>query len=231
MTVDPSGCVSVSAAPFPFNLCSFLNNQPAVPKDELITETIVLDSPIGESGENEGETNLSPRLTHYMDEGIVPESPMVKSIPVPLNSDSPGAMGSQLKGIAIEMNRKLYTPLVNHTRESSSDDWRVMSGNGASSSVKRPPKYRRLRKLGEAVKRHMCPDLEENCEGILGKQERCTDLEENCKGILGKQERCADLEENCESILRKREICADRAILNEKQAVKGSRSFPFSMLP
>ncbi|KAJ3701739.1 hypothetical protein LUZ61_005444 [Rhynchospora tenuis] len=215
MTVDLSGQVLLSAIPsFPFNLCSFLNNQSTVPNDLPTTETIVLDSPsgklgqnggtdlsprlthymvegivtipndvpktdtvvldlpIGKSGENEGETDLSPRLTHYMEEGIVPESPMVKSSPFPLNIDSPKAMVSELKDIEVERNEKLYTPLVNHTRESSSEDWRVMSGSGASSSVKRPPKYRRLRKLGELVKRRVCDGSEEDCEVILNKENR-----------------------------------------------------------
>ncbi|KAJ4819037.1 ATP-dependent DNA helicase mph1 [Rhynchospora pubera] len=210
MTVGLSGHVSLSAVPsFPFNLCSFLNNQPTVPNDLVITktivlnspsgklgqnggmdlsprlthyeegivpipktETIVLDSPSDKSGENEGEKDLSPRLTHYMEEGIVPESPMVKSSTIPLNIDSSKAMVSQLKDIEVERNEKLYTPLANHTRESSSEDWRLMSGSGASSSVKRPPKYRRLRKLGELVKRRVCDGSEEECEGILNKKNR-----------------------------------------------------------
>lgn len=192
LTVDPSGHVSVSAAPsFPFNLCSFINNQPTVPKDVLITDKVVLDSLVGRLEENVGEIDLSPRLTHYMEEGIVPESPMVKSTPFPPNSNSPRAMVSELKDIEVEMNGKFYTPLINHTRESSGEDWWVMSGSGASSSVKRPPNYRRLRKLGEVVKKRVCVDLEENCKGILGQQDRC----------------------------------ADRAILNDRQVNRGSRSF------
>ncbi|KAJ4795205.1 ATP-dependent DNA helicase mph1 [Rhynchospora pubera] len=210
MTVGLSGHVSLSAVPsFPFNLCSFLNNQPTVPNDLVITETIVLDSPSGKLGQNggmdlsprlthyeegivpipkdvpktetivldspsgkSGEKDLSPRLTHYMEEGLVPESPMVKSSTFPLNIDSSKAMVSQLKDIEVERNEKLYTPLVNHTRESSSEDWRLMSGSEASSSVKRPPKYRRLRKLGELVKRRVCDGSEEECEGILNKKNR-----------------------------------------------------------
>lgn len=192
MTVDPSGHVSVLTLPsFPFNICSFLNNQTTLPKDVPMTETADLDSPSGKLGDNEGEMHLSPRLTHYMEEGIVPESPMVKSTPFPLNTDSPRVMASQLKDIEVEMNGKLYTPLVKHTRESSSEDWRVMSGSGASSSVKRPPKYRRLRKAGGVVKRRVCADLEESCEGTLRKENRL----------------------------------ADGAILNKKQADKGSKSF------
>ncbi|XP_078157349.1 DEAD/DEAH box RNA helicase family protein isoform X2 [Carex rostrata] len=176
MTVDPSGHVSVLTLPsFPFNICSFLNKQTTLPKDVPMTETADLDSPSGKLGDNEEEMHLSPRLTHYMEEGIVPESPMVKSTPFPLNTDSPRVMASQLKDIEVEMNGKLYTPLVKHTRESSSEDWRVMSGSGASSSVKRPPKYRRLRKAGEVVKRRVCADLEESCEGTLRKENRLAD--------------------------------------------------------
>ncbi|KAH7681034.1 RNA helicase protein [Dioscorea alata] len=108
-------------------------------------------------------TDLSPRLSHYIEEGIVPESPIVEQIQshkvddVICNKHGDGGYGSPSKYppsdvkmqtiVEIELEGKeagspvdveIHTPLANPMNYSSSEEWQLNSG-GVSKSLLRAP--------------------------------------------------------------------------------------------
>ncbi|KAJ3671654.1 hypothetical protein LUZ60_007733 [Juncus effusus] len=180
ITIDPSGSVSIKSVPsLPFNPSPFIHAKSPVPNkipsqntnlERENTEKEILNSESNES------MDLSPRLTLYINEGLVPESPLINEI---------------------EMSEKVTTPLINQLRESSSEDWLLRSATGASSSVQNRPKYKRLRKLGEIVKRR----LDENCEndeGIIGKENEENVLNKTRPNRDKKEKKRAFIEEEVE---------------------------------
>nr|CAD1842023.1 unnamed protein product [Ananas comosus var. bracteatus] len=151
----------------------------------------------GESRKSIGDMELSPRLTHYIEEGIVPESPMVKvshcplkvksimksaSLPLENNTDKRGMHHIQdsvhdternVDVLVSPLDGKLETPLANPRNNSSSEGWQLSSG-GASRSVQRAPKFKRLCKYGEKIKRLSCRNLEEKYDKRVQKSHRST---------------------------------------------------------
>jgi fanconi anemia group M protein len=175
------------------------------------------------------DTELSPRLTHYMEEGIVPESPVLDVSPLPkelvgavnvelvpkICSSKPLSEGMQtmtagyqkeplryekndgwLYGISelaissrhnvldqtraqaqelvCPSNVKMCTPTT-HTStnllcDSFSNDCQLKSGGNTSGSIQQAPKYRRLCKYGDKIKRVSSISLggcDDGFEGML----------------------------------------------------------------
>ncbi|KAG8091132.1 hypothetical protein GUJ93_ZPchr0011g27086 [Zizania palustris] len=159
------------------------------------------------SGQEDME--LSPRLTHYIEEGIVPESPMLEVSHKQLEADSAAnvgfvqkvnslkSQGDELRGkhrplcfeekgrsfceiskLAVsprenvldqtqanneepihlsnlKMHSPAHTPTANLLCDRFSDDWHLRSGGDTSVSVQEAPapKYRRLCKYGDKIKK------------------------------------------------------------------------------
>uniref|UniRef100_K3ZHI5 Helicase C-terminal domain-containing protein n=1 Tax=Setaria italica TaxID=4555 RepID=K3ZHI5_SETIT len=163
------------------------------------------------------DMDLSPRLTLYMEEGIVPESPVVEVSHLHLGIDGAANIGFEPKHASPELlsvgahtnlagckkgpldleknsqwisvvtelgasarqnptepsNVKICTPTKhipteNLLHDSFSGDCLLRSGGGASGSVPQAPKYRRLCKYGDKIKRvsisfDACHDGFEKC--------------------------------------------------------------------
>ncbi|XP_037421788.1 DEAD-box ATP-dependent RNA helicase FANCM-like isoform X1 [Triticum dicoccoides] len=196
------------------------------------------------SGEEDME--LSPRLTHYIEEGIVPESP-VEQLEIdsaadldfvakvisskshiqgaehnrPECSDGPLSFvregqfpagvtehhGSSRENILVQTQAetdepmcsskaKIYcspaahTPTANLLSDSMSDDWQPKSIGNTSGSVQQLPKYRRLRKCGDKIKRVSSLSLNERYNGSVGGQ---CDQMEHYVGNRRKAKRCMDI--------------------------------------
>jgi Fanconi anemia group M protein len=171
------------------------------------------------------ETELSPRLTHYIEEGIVPESPVLEvshqkletnraadvcfvskvgSSKAHTQGNGPGSHDGSLSfgekgqfpaGFTEVLGLPRYnvldqtqaeaeepsnvkicssaarTPRANLLCDSLSDDWQVKSVAGdTSGSVQQAPKYRRLCKYGEKIKRVPSMSLDERYDGYGGRQ-------------------------------------------------------------
>ncbi|KAM0842711.1 hypothetical protein ACQ4PT_058168 [Festuca glaucescens] len=171
------------------------------------------------------DTELSPRLTHYIEEGIVPESPVLEVSHQKLETDrasdvcfvpkvgyskahtqgnGPGCHDGSLSfgekgqfpaGVTEVLgltrdnvldqtqveaeepsNVKICspaarTPTANLLCDSLSDDWQVKSVAGdTSGSVQQAPKYRRLCKYGEKIKRVPSMSLNDRYDGYGGRQ-------------------------------------------------------------
>ncbi|VAI03073.1 unnamed protein product [Triticum turgidum subsp. durum] len=187
------------------------------------------------SGQEDME--LSPRLTHYIEEGIVPESPVLEVSHEQLEIDSAADLGflakvssskshiqgaqhnrpecsdgplsfaregqfpagvtehhgsSSEKNILVQTQAeteepvcsskaKIYcspaahTPTANLLCDSMSDDWQPKSVGNTSGSVQQLPKYRRLRKCGDKIKRVSSLSLNERYNGSVGEQ--CDQME------------------------------------------------------
>ncbi|VAH93986.1 unnamed protein product [Triticum turgidum subsp. durum] len=196
------------------------------------------------SGQEDME--LSPRLTHYIEEGIVPESP-VEQLEIdsaadldfvakvisskshiqgaehnrPECSDGPLSFvregqfpagvtehhGSSRENILVQTQAetdepmcsskaKIYcspaahTPTANLLSDSMSDDWQPKSIGNTSGSVQQLPKYRRLRKCGDKIKRVSSLSLNERYNGSVGGQ---CDQMEHYVGNRRKAKRCMDI--------------------------------------
>ncbi|XP_051179872.1 DEAD-box ATP-dependent RNA helicase FANCM isoform X1 [Lolium perenne] len=171
------------------------------------------------------DTELSPRLTHYIEEGIVPESPVLEASHQRLETErasdvcfvpkvdyskahtqgnGPGCHDGSLSfgekgqfpaGVTEVLgltrdnvlgqtqveaeepsNVKICspaarTPTANLLCDSLSDDWQVKSVAGdTSGSVQQAPKYRRLCKYGEKIKRVPSMSLNDRYDGCGGRQ-------------------------------------------------------------
>ncbi|XP_068662266.1 DEAD-box ATP-dependent RNA helicase FANCM isoform X3 [Aristolochia californica] len=133
------------------------------------------------------DLELSPRLTNFIEKGVVPESPIVQCQE---GNEGSGDLSHSLldshvvKNLNFEMNEKVEVgknwhekiiendgylespvvkeaiPLVHNTIDSSGENWRMSSGE-ASTSVKQEQKFKRLRKYGEIMKRLPCKVLNE----------------------------------------------------------------------
>ena len=125
------------------------------------------------------DMEFSPRLTHLIEKGIVPESPTVNSnlcptkvatssgpvetvekivSPVSPNDELP-LCSQSLRKIDIERGEK--TPVTVHSKNSSSEGWRLGSAE-ALKSVHRTPKFKRLRRHRDSLRKLPCKVLEEN---------------------------------------------------------------------
>lgn len=178
------------------------------------------------SGQEDME--LSPRLTHYIEEGIVPESPIFEVSHQPLETDSAANVGfspkvgsSKSHGLGADgqgcQNRQLSfekkgwflagitefagssranvldetqakteepmcpsnakicspaarTPTANLLCDSLSDDWQLKSVGDTSGSIQQAPKYRRLCKYGDKIKRVSSMSLDSRYDGSVGGQ-------------------------------------------------------------
>ncbi|XP_044980617.1 DEAD-box ATP-dependent RNA helicase FANCM isoform X2 [Hordeum vulgare subsp. vulgare] len=186
------------------------------------------------SGQEDME--LSPRLTHYIEEGIVPESPVLEVSHEQLEIDSAADLGfvakvssskshiqgaqrnrpecsdgplsfvregqfpagvmehhaSSRENILVQTQAKTeepmcsskakiycspasHTPTANLLCDSMSDDWQPKSVGNTSGSVQELPKYRRLRKCGDKIKRVSSLSLNERYNGSVGGQ--CDQME------------------------------------------------------
>ncbi|KAL5204525.1 hypothetical protein ABZP36_009396 [Zizania latifolia] len=174
------------------------------------------------SGQEDME--LSPRLTHYIEEGIVPESPMLEVSHKQLEADSAANVGfvqkvnslkshgDELKGkhgplsfeekgrsfceisklavsarenvldqtqanneepihlSNVKMHSPAQTPTANLLCDRFSDDWQLRSGGDTSGSVQEAPapKYRRLCKYGDKIKRVPSMSLDDTYDRTAG---------------------------------------------------------------
>ncbi|KAF0902518.1 hypothetical protein E2562_017916 [Oryza meyeriana var. granulata] len=175
----------------------------------------------GLSGQEDME--LSPRLTYYMEEGIVPESPMLevtgkqleadsatnvgfvqkvdfsrshgegaqanelKSRNGPLNFEEKGKCFAEISKLAVSpienvldqpqenkeeqthpSNVKKHGSAANLLCDSFSDDWQLGSGGDTSGPVQETPKYRRLCKYGDKIKRVSSMSLDDTYDRTAG---------------------------------------------------------------
>lgn len=181
----------------------------------------------GLSGQEDME--LSPRLTYYIEEGIVPESPMLevghkhletdsaanadfvqqkvdfskshsegakanelKSRNGPLNFEGKGQFFSEISKLAVSpgenaldqtqankeermhpSNVKIHspaahTPMANLLCDSFSDDWQLRSGGDTPGSVREAPKYKRLCKYADKIKRVSSMSLDDRYDIAAG---------------------------------------------------------------
>ncbi|KAL6658464.1 hypothetical protein ACP70R_004050 [Stipagrostis hirtigluma subsp. patula] len=165
------------------------------------------------------DMEFSPRLTHYMEEGIVPESPVPYVSPLQREIDGSVSVGSVSKSsysksigegthaiaarcpkgplnyekndprlsamtehvgslkqnVFVQTQAKIEEPVCPATAEnctprnllcdSFSDDCQLSSGGNTSGSVHRAPKYRRLCKYGDKIKRVSSISLDECHDG------------------------------------------------------------------
>uniref|UniRef100_J3N6H0 Fanconi anemia group M protein n=1 Tax=Oryza brachyantha TaxID=4533 RepID=J3N6H0_ORYBR len=173
------------------------------------------------------DMELSPRLTYYFEEGIVPESPMPEVNHKQLDADSAanvgfvqnddflkscveGAQINKLKSRneALNLEEKghffaeiskfsvspgenaldqtqankgrthpsnvkthspaAHTPTANLLCDSFSDDWQLRSGGDTSRTVQEAPKYRRLCKYGDKIKRVSSMSLDDRYDRTTG---------------------------------------------------------------
>ncbi|XP_042421902.1 DEAD-box ATP-dependent RNA helicase FANCM-like [Zingiber officinale] len=203
---------------------------------------------VGESSKNPSPMELSPRLTHFIEEGIVPESPIAKrkadnsfhasKIPedelvdmlqqkVWDHMESSSTMSHNafqrdpheftsnstnvanpigkteshnIKETDINSKRKAsaspltaeQSPMANQLTNSSTDDRQMSSG---ANSVTQAPKYRRLRKYGDKIKKLSCQNLADKYNCSVPKDTGLTTLTKsklvNChKGRKNKSKRC-----------------------------------------
>ncbi|XP_077241417.1 DEAD/DEAH box RNA helicase family protein isoform X2 [Tasmannia lanceolata] len=171
------------------------------------------------------EMELSPRLTNFIEKGIVPESPIVESrhyssimhhsaesIDSHEKNDSLGPAhlsldimkfcgGTSSKKLDSEKNemvttqtelgennlgmgkiasspiiKEIHTPLINQINNSSSEGWRMSSGE-ISPSIQQSRKFKRLRKYGDIGKRLPFNTLKEEVSGTR------SDLNKSFAGI------------------------------------------------
>ncbi|XP_064995810.1 DEAD-box ATP-dependent RNA helicase FANCM-like isoform X2 [Musa acuminata AAA Group] len=209
-------------------------SQTPVPKQNAeLTEVKIAETPgdqekditstlVGESSKIFSCVELSPRLTLFIEKGIVPESPIstckVDKVHAGLTSDESASMlqnkflvdrapsstvmlDNVLKnelpalssnspnvskllgkmdlynteGNVIDMDMKesasplvaeMQTPLINPV--TSTDEWQMSSGS-ASKTIMQAPKYRRLCKYGEKVKRQSCRTLTDKYDCCVSK--------------------------------------------------------------
>uniref|UniRef100_A0A0D9XPP5 Helicase C-terminal domain-containing protein n=1 Tax=Leersia perrieri TaxID=77586 RepID=A0A0D9XPP5_9ORYZ len=180
----------------------------------------------GLSGQEDME--LSPRLTYYIEEGIVPESPMLEVSQLQVEAKNAANVGflhkvdfskSRGKGVQVNelkcRNRQLnfeekgsffdeisalavlprenaldqpqankeerthlsndkmhspgaHTPTANLLYDSFSDDWQLRPGGDTSGSIQEAPKYRRLCKYGDKIKRVSSMSLDDRYDRTAG---------------------------------------------------------------
>ncbi|URD88701.1 HELICc [Musa troglodytarum] len=210
-----------------------VSQTPVLKQNAELTEVKIAETPgdqekdttstlVGESSKIFSCVELSPRLTLFIETGIVPESPistckvdkvhagltsaesasmhqnkvlvdrapsstimldnvLKNELPV-LSSNSPNVsklLGNMdlynTEGNVIDMDMKesasplvaeMQIPLVNPV--SSTDEWQMSSG-GASKTIIQAPKYRRLCKYGEKVKRQSCRTLTDKYDCCVSK--------------------------------------------------------------
>ncbi|KAK3119448.1 hypothetical protein QOZ80_9AG0670710 [Eleusine coracana subsp. coracana] len=173
VTVDSGGNVSVTFVPVPphgFVFCKDIKNSDwfhRVPKmarpyklaAEVSSPTVEFDCPryvtdshcsariASSSFIGQDDVELSPRLTHYIEEGIVPDSPLhdVSDLQVELDGVANDGFVPKIGSL---------TPLDTTSRRGSmSVRCEYMSEAEISGSIQQAPKYRRLCKYGDKIKR------------------------------------------------------------------------------
>lgn len=140
------------------------------------------------------DTELSPRLSNFMERGVVPESPIdetgLLNSEKNTNSNADGAATSIIKDnvtqtpvLSVKISstcnftspfvQEIKTPTENLTKSSTSKDWCMSSGEKSDCGEK-VTKFRRLRKYGESPKKRRSGSMKET-RNNLSKRKKAVD--------------------------------------------------------
>ncbi|KAL3641437.1 hypothetical protein CASFOL_016405 [Castilleja foliolosa] len=143
------------------------------------------------------DSELSPRLTNFIESGIVPESPVNNSATWKHEDEkalqdkmdvscAPAACASPTP-----VTKETQSPFAKVPNSSGSEDWLLDSGPKPE-TVEQQRKFRRLRKLGHVVKKVPSESKEQTGPGRKHKMSKGTDNLSPTKLFRGKKKRAMD---------------------------------------